>query len=335
MVVEKRVAAVLLVLAGAAASCQAGGCHQRAEVSAPAADSPPLVRAAGAGAVDAEIEPGRASLEVRRLEGFELEAELVTLSGRGGDRHAAVVMLPADYRRRPLARYPLLVAFGGAGESAREPEEGARAWVDFYDADEAALALRRGRLDADDFRGLASAATVEAFNDRLERRGYRGLIVLCPWAPLLSADTPIDDPDYERSVMDELVPAVVERYRVEPDAIGVDGVSMGGARAMYFGLKHAGRFRTIGAIQGAFGRHLALYERLIEQHRGVLERRSIQLVTSDGDGLRPAVRAMSALLEQQGIEHRFRLLEGPHDYIFNRGPGSIAMLLFHDGALRE
>jgi hypothetical protein len=28
------------------------------------------------------------------------------------------------------------------------------------------------------------------------------------------------------------------------------------------------------------------------------------------------------------------MLTGPHDYVFNRGPGGIEMLLFHDRALR-
>ena len=44
--------------------------------------------------------------------------------------------------------------------------------------------------------------------------------------------------------------------------------------------------------------------------------------------------ALDAALTQRRIPHEFRLLAGPHDYPFNRGPGGVEMLLFHDRALR-
>jgi hypothetical protein len=34
-----------------------------------------------------------------------------------------------------------------------------------------------------------------------------------------------------------------------------------------------------------------------------------------------------------GIAHDFAEVVGPHDYSFNRGPGSIELLLWHDRAL--
>jgi hypothetical protein len=39
-------------------------------------------------------------------------------------------------------------------------------------------------------------------------------------------------------------------------------------------------------------------------------------------------------MTQANIAHEFKLLTGPHDYVFNRGPGAVEMLLFHDRALR-
>ena len=54
------------------------------------------------------------------------------------------------------------------------------------------------------------------------------------------------------------------------------------------------------------------------------------LVTSTGDGLRPAVSRMSALLNQVRVKHTLTVLRGPHHYLFNRGPGGVHMLLWHD-----
>ena len=41
-----------------------------------------------------------------------------------------------------------------------------------------------------------------------------------------------------------------------------------------------------------------------------------------------------AALRARGVAHDVRELAGPHDYVFNRGPGGVEMLLFHDRALR-
>jgi iron(III)-salmochelin esterase len=269
-----------------------------------------------------------------KLTGFRVPGELLRLRSEHYPGGVVAVTLPDDYWEEPRARYPLLIAFGGAGESARPARDNALAWMQHYKLDEAVIALRRGRLTAEDFRGLVTARQLEAFNKRLARQPYNGLIVACPSSPLLSRSFPIDSPAYEAFLLEDVLPTLLEAYRVMPGKIGVDGVSMGGARAMYFGLGQPERFASVGALQGAFARHMPIYRELIAAKGPLLKQRPIRLVTSDGDGLAPAVRLLHRALDEAGLAQELVLLTGPHDYVFNQGPGALSMLQFHDGALR-
>lgn len=325
------IAALLLVLGSLSCSSHCGS--PESPSSRDRLSAPPDSRAEE---VDAEPD----ALEERRviarekLSGYTVPGELIRLRSEHYPGGVVGVTLPEGYWDRPSKRYPLVIAFGGAGESARPARQNALAWMRYYKLDEAVRAIGRGRLAVDDFRGHVTASQLKAFNRRLERQPYQGLIVACPASPLLSRSFPLESDEYEAFIMDEVLPLLVEAYRVEPGKIGVDGVSMGGARAMYFGLAHPETFVSIGGLQGAFARHMSTYRRLIEQNKRALQRRQIRLATSDGDPLAPAVRLLHEALERAEIEHEMTLLSGPHDYIFNQGPGALSLLRFHDSALR-
>jgi iron(III)-salmochelin esterase len=270
---------------------------------------------------------------VEKLTGYKTKGEYVTINSVNFPDPVVAVTLPSDYEKHPRKRYPLVIAFGGAGECARPPREGALAWMHYYKTDEAVRALDRNRLDARDFRGLVSVAHLKAFNRRLKQQPYEGLILACPYSPPLPFAGGRELPEYEAYIIDELILALKKRYRVDPGRIGVDGVSMGGARSMYYGFKYPEIFASIGSLQGAFGSFLETYADLVHAKRHTLKKRSIQLVTSDRDPLAPSVEKLHRLLLQNGITHRYQVLTGPHDYIFNQGPGSIAILMFHNEAL--
>lgn len=274
-------------------------------------------------------------VSTERITGYRTPAEYLTLPSKYVADATTVVTLPKDYEAQPQKKYPLVIAFGGAGECAKPPRSGAMAWMHYYKTDEAVEALQASRLQQPAFRGLAKDEEINAFNARLGKHPYRGIILACPYSPLLAVAQDLESLDYENYLVRELIPALKARYRVAEDRVGVDGVSMGGARSMYYGLKYPNVFSSIGSIQGAFGPYLELYERLIRQNRGALEKRSIQLITSDGDNLRRWVERMHQLLLTQGIPHRYSVLTGPHDYIFNQGPGCLALLVFHNEALNK
>ncbi|MEW6351530.1 MAG: alpha/beta hydrolase-fold protein [Thermodesulfobacteriota bacterium] len=268
------------------------------------------------------------------LDGYKIPAEYVFVPSVRVPDAVVAVSLPADYRKQPDRRFPLVIAFGGAGECAKPPRQGALAWLHYYKADEAAVALSRKVLRESDFRRLATKKEIRAFNRRLAEHHYGGVILACPFSPPLVSPVEPEDPAYEAFIMEELLPELKRRYRVSARGVGVDGVSMGGARAMYYGLKYPEVFFSIGSSQGAFRPFMPLYGDLVRKNRKVLKSRPIQLVTSDKDPMAPSVRSMRELLESEGIAVEFLHLSGPHDYVFNQGPGALSLLLFHDQALR-
>ena len=265
------------------------------------------------------------------ISGYAAPSEYLELRSSHHPQGVVAVTLPLDYEAQPTKTYPLVIAFGGAGEAARAPREGALAWLRYYHADKALKTLSDNRLSTADFRNLVTPGQLQRFNKALEERPYQGVIVACPSAPLMLE---LDSPEYEAFLMEHVVPALQKQYRVTPGRVGVDGVSLGGARAMYFGLAHPETFASIGAVQGAFGRSLDTYRRLVEKNRDLLRRRSIQLVTSDRDSMKRSVTKMHHLLTDNDITHEYLELTGPHDYVFNQGPGVLSLLIFHDRALR-
>jgi enterochelin esterase-like enzyme len=52
--------------------------------------------------------------------------------------------------------------------------------------------------------------------------------------------------DWERYVMDEVIPTVRRRLGTDPDRVAVGGISMGGYGAYHVGLAHPGRFCAVG-----------------------------------------------------------------------------------------
>ncbi len=270
---------------------------------------------------------------VKDIPGYKTRAEYFIVPSTNYPDAVAVVTLPKDYDREPHKKYPLVIAFGGAGECARPPLDGAMAWMHYYKADEAVEALEDNELQEADFRDLVVPAHLDEFNERLQRNPYRGIILVCPSSPPLSYAEGGESSQYESYIMHDLIPALKKHYRVEPGRLGVDGVSMGGSRSMYYGFKYPDVFSSIGAVQGAVGPYMSLFTDLINRNKDKLKKCSIQIVTSDGDYLAGSVKKMHRLLLAKKIPHTYYMLTGPHDYIFNQGPGALALLVFHNEAL--
>jgi pimeloyl-ACP methyl ester carboxylesterase len=281
------------------------------------------------------VTSGNDPSHIEKISGYRVPGEYITLPSKRILNAITVVTLPIDYFLNTQKEYPLIIAFGGAGECAKPPRTGALAWMHYYKMDEAVHALAREQLDTLDFRGLVKPEELQSYNRMLREQPYRGVIVACPYSPLLSMGRALEDPDYEAYLIEELVPALLTRYRVAKGKIGVDGVSMGGARSMYYGLKYPQVFSTIGSVQGAFGPYFDMYEALLKTNAELLGKRQIQLLTSDGDSMRMPVQKMHELLQRYQVPHTYLRMTGPHDYVFNQGPGSIGLLVFHDRALNR
>lgn len=272
---------------------------------------------------------------VEKVGNFLSQTEYFTLPSKRFPDSISAVSLPKGYDKNPKATYPMVIAFGGAGECSRSPRDGALAWVSYYKSDEAARALGSNKLTASDFRNLVTQEQLDTFNKKLRKDPYKGVILVCPYSPLLRGHSGLDSPEYEDYIMKELIPALQQHYRVDVSRIGVDGVSMGGARSMYYGFKYPETFRRIGSVQAAVAPFMDVYSRLIETNRDKIRKCSIQVVSSDGDVFLKSVEKFSSMLNSMKIPNSLLILKGPHDYIFNQGPGSLALLAFHGSSAKN
>lgn len=267
---------------------------------------------------------------------FEKELEFAS-SPVGPEKAVAIVPRWGD----PGARFPLLVALHGRGEAVRGLDVGARAWLRDYDLGRAITRLRAPPLTREDFKGFVEPARLARINASLAERPFRGLVVACPWVPDLVNEKDRTNLDaglpFGRFVVEQLLPRVVAETPAlaEPASTGIDGVSLGGRASLVVGLAHTDRFGAIGTLQAAIQDNepplLARRARAAMPDSRALY---LRLVTSDQDYFRSAIQALHVALDGAGVGHEHLVLPGPHDYAFNRGPGGIEMLLWHDRVLR-
>ncbi len=236
-------------------------------------------------------------------------------------------------------RLPVLVALHGQGEVYKGPDRGARGWLDDYALGRAVRRLHAPPLAPADFEGFVSDERLAEINGLLAAQPYRGMVVVCPYIPRrFSGYQPWEafEP-FAQFIVKDLLPRV---YREAPaigtaETTGIDGVSLGGRAALFIGLSEPRAFATVAALQAAFepGEASAV-ARLAAEAVAQNPQLRIRLLTSDRDGYRSVNQAISRALGKRGLKHELDVVVGPHDYVFNRGPGSLEMLLFHDRALR-
>lgn len=253
------------------------------------------------------------------------EHVLTTKRTKAGREHV-VVIAPAD--AGPDRRYPGLVAMAGLGEARRGNKAGAWGWVEKYGLLPALAALERGALTVDDTHGLIKGKQLARWNAELAQSPYQGLIIVCPY--------PSNARLNHAFVVEELLPWAEEVAFVTPGAWGIDGISLGGGVSSVIGFEHPDAFKAIGSLQGAItqGRRPAI-ERAIKRWTGDWSQRPIQIITSRGDGFRPALTDFHKWLDKRRIGHTFEVLPGRHNKAFVQGPGALRMLMFHDLALHQ
>ncbi len=233
-------------------------------------------------------------------------------------------------------RFPVLVALHGRGESLKSPAEGAMGWPRDYAMVRAFERLRAPPLRAADYEGLVDPSRMAAANASLAKRPFAGLVVACPWLPDVHQAATADIASYARFVLDVLLPRVRRDTPAltAPEATGIDGVSLGGVIAMRIGLSSPATFGAVGGIQPAIsGDRDQEWTALAQGARARNPSLSLRLLTSRDDYFREAIIGLSQAWSLAGVTHEFAELPGPHDYIFNRGPGSIELLLWHDRVL--
>jgi hypothetical protein len=249
-------------------------------------------------------------------------------------RARAVVVVPTWGAQDEL--FPVLVALHGRGEALKPPAEGAMGWPRDYAMVRAIDRLRSPPLRAPDYEGFADPARMAQTNAALVARPFRGLVVVCPWLPDLRPAPTADLTACARFIVGTLLPRVHRETPAQrnPEATGIDGVSLGGVTALRIGLTFPETFGAVGGIQPALAEgQNAEWTALAQAARAARPSMKLRLLTSHDDYFRDAVTGVSQAWRASGIAHDFADVPGPHDYVFNRGPGSIELLTWHDRAL--
>lgn len=233
-------------------------------------------------------------------------------------------------------RFPVVVALHGRGEALKGPSRGAGGWPDDYGMLRAFARLRAPPIVRADLEELADDARLDALNGTLRARGFRGVIVACPYVPDLDLSSAKELERYGRAVVETLLP----RVRAETPALasaaatGIDGVSLGGVVALRVGLAHAAELGAVGALQPAIGEwQAAELSDLARAARAKNPALALRLLTSKDDMYRRPTEVLSAAWTKAGVAHDFVRVPGPHDYVFNRGPGVYELLAWHDAVL--
>lgn len=247
---------------------------------------------------------------------------------------AVVVVVPAWGTED--SRFPVLVALHGRGEAVKTPAEGAMGWPRDYAMVRAFDRLRAPPLTNADYEGLADPSRMAETNASLAAHPFGGVIVACPWLPDVRPAATGDIRMLARYLLDVLLPRVRRDTPAltSPEATGLDGVSLGGMLALRIGLSSPGDFGAVGGIQAAFdsGQN-AEWTALAQAARARRPGMKLRLLTSHDDYFHDPIVGVSRAWRAAGVAHDFADVPGPHDYVFNRGPGSIELLMFHDRAL--
>ncbi len=234
------------------------------------------------------------------------------------------------------AKAPLLIALHGRGET-RSVSVGAAAWPVEYQLDRLHRRLLAPPLTGKDLLDMYDPGRLAKLNASLATAPYQGLVVGCPWAPDLHDKSPAGAQGYAKFLTDELLP----RMRKESgstltarETTGIDGVSMGGRLSLLVGLTHPEIFGRVGALQPALG--VAEAAMVSDLAKAAMARAPVKLrlVSSLDDPFLPAVHAASMRMKEDGVPHEILLIPGTHGYEFNRGPGGVEMLLWHERTAR-
>lgn len=267
-----------------------------------------------------------------------LPAEELTWDFResGVGRMRVVVVVPERARGE---RLPVLIAMHGRGETLKGPERGARGWVDDYKLGRAASRLAHPPLVTADFEGFVEPPRLAALNAALVSKPYGGLIVACPYVPdMLGGDDPFAvAPPLAHFLVDVLIPRLYAETPAlgTPASTGIDGVSLGGRAAVSVGLLRPESFGAVASLQAALdpenGKAVAERTRQARLKNPGLR---LRLLTSSGDYYLGTLSTIHSALNYAKVQHDYLVVTGPHDYAFNRGPGALEMLAYHDRVLR-
>jgi hypothetical protein len=230
-----------------------------------------------------------------------------------------------------------IIALHGRGESTRGLDAGAHGWQKDYELGLIHERLMHAPITSQDVKGFLDENRLAKINASLASNPFNGLVVACPYSPNLGKPTADEAQPFARFLTDSLLPKVAELTGAPRgrERTGIDGVSMGGRLALLAGLSHPEVFSSVGAMQPQIEVREAEWLAELAKRANQKHKVALRLVSSAEDPFLDSVQAFSAALDDAGVEHRKIITSGPHDYIWNKGPGGCEMLVFHERVLRQ
>lgn len=268
--------------------------------------------------------PYKSPLADKQLELPEIK-EFCIYSKYLDSRQPFVLIIPREAKKRN--KLPALILMSGRGEAIRSPIEGARAWTKYYGIQNIYAQMRDQKLPQKIFLNNVKEKHYNAYSTLLKKYPFKEFFIISPKTPDIDREN-YDFDRFEKFLRLELIPFLSEKYKIDESKIGINGISLGGLWSLYLGTSHPEFYRFIGNQQGAFKKHSQKIERNLVANREELKKSNIRLVTSERDYLKQDVIEMKDILKKHGLKHSFVILDGPHDYIFNQGAGSVDILFY-------
>jgi len=228
---------------------------------------------------------------------------------------------------QPDEKIPLVVFLHGLGETVDE-KLGAYAWLDKYGLGSAWQRLKRPPIEKTSTRGEWTDARLAEVNAELAEREFRGFAMACPFMPNLKGAGELDA--YAKWIEGSLIPRVRKETRVFEDAerTYLCGVSLGGYVSLEMVVRLPHVFGAWCGLQTAIGTWAAA--RYAEKIGASFRKKPLQIITSTQDHWKASSEALASELAAHHIDHRYRVIPGPHDQPWLREAGTIEALHWLD-----
>ena len=256
--------------------------------------------------------------------------EEYTVPGARAPLGPVVVLRPRHPRAK---RLPMVVSLHGRGETAKPPRAGAFGWPHDYGLLSWLEATHSAPVDVQMLSGLGDAHMLRKANARWAAHGPPDLCFVCPYY----TDVEVHRPDDARPLMAFLAEQVLPWARAAlpvigtPAATSIDGVSLGGYLAIRTACAYPKLFRAMGGLQPAMNRaDVPAWRRRMDRAWSQQPNLALRLLTSDADFFQEGIEALHKALVTDGHKHRYQRVHGPHDYLFNRTFGALALIDFHE-----
>lgn len=136
---------------------------------------------------------------------------------------------------------------------------------------------------------------------------------------------------FAATLLDEVIPQVEKAYRARAnrESRALAGLSMGGAQALYVGLKHAEEFGCIGSFSGAFIMVGGQFDRWLPELHPAEAPPLVWLSCGDADFVLGSNRFCRDWLTSKQIKFDYRETEGSHNWrVWRRDLADFAGLIF-------